>query len=171
MRSFCRVYHCALWFTLDTSPGRTDFVHRGASLGKLLPGMILQQVQSGRRYQSASIRRPFRLPGALVEWPGRIHSDGGILSREQRARKSRRRFISGDRNPGPKLFPDTGTCGHGGGGPGWFSGSSAQKKKAKSGSSGTFMSGDPLFSIFLAQRREGAEKKSSEPYNSPDHSR
>ena len=44
-------------------------------------------------------------------------------------------------------------------------------KKKKPGSSGTFMSGDPLSSIFLAQRRGGAEKKSSEPYNSPDHSR
>ena len=124
-RSVCRVYHCALWFTLDTPPGRTDFVRRGASLGKLLPGMILQQVQSGRRYQSASIHRPFRLPGALVERPGRIHSDGGILSRTQRARKSKRRFFSGDRNPGPKLFPATGTGGHGGCGPDRLSGSSA----------------------------------------------
>ena len=47
----------------------------------------------------------------------------------------------------------------------------AREEEMKFGSSGRFMSGQRLSSIFLAQRRGGAEKKSSEPYNSPDHSR
>ena len=68
------------------------------------------QAQTGRRYPSASIHWLF----ALVERSGRIHSDGGNQPREQRVRRAKRRFFSGDRNPGPEWFPATGTCGHGG---------------------------------------------------------
>ena len=43
--------------------------------GKVTPAAGTTQVQSGRRYQSASIRWPFWPPGAHVERPGRIRSE------------------------------------------------------------------------------------------------
>ena len=47
----------------------------------------------------------------------------------------------------------------------------AREEELKFGSSGKFMSGERLSSIFLAQRRGGAEKTATAPYNFPDHSR
>ena len=83
-------------------------------LSKRLNPLALDSLLKKSREPRDFLNRLLRLPGALVERSGRIHSDGGNQPREQDARKSKQRFFSGDRNPGPELFPATGTRGHGG---------------------------------------------------------
>ena len=104
----------ALCCRKGNSGGRCHASSNRPPLSKRLNPLALDSLLKKSREPRDFLNRLLRLPGALVERSGRIHSDGGNQPREQDARKSKQRFFSGDRNPGPELFPATGTRGHGG---------------------------------------------------------